>query len=761
LAATLLSAIVTCVAALFLGQAALRLAGAREWSWLAPPVGISIGMLVAVPAIHLPGRCAGVAALLGALTIAAVIWCIRAPAHRPPLSGLLAAAPIALLVLVPYLAAGRAGILGTSINNDMAAHLWFVEAYMSEAVAAVTPLPLDYPLGPHAMVAVIAKGFGIRADQAFAGWMMALPLLNAWTVLALVRRAPWLGRVVAATVVGMPFLIAAYYGQGAFKEVLLAGLVLAMALSLSGCGPALGRGRWVPFALLVAGTVSVYSVTGLPWPLLLGGLWLAGVLALRVVRRGFGGLWSSVRRELPALGIGLAVLTISLIPQLPRLERFVSLRSGTNGTGIPKEDLGNLIGPLPGWEAFGVWNNPDFRLPASPAFTGGMWTALALALALIGVVWALRRGRWMLPLAAAGSMLIWAVSAHSQSPYVAAKALVVASPLLLALAMLPLVERGVRRPPWWTMIAPLLALVLFLRVGVSDVRALRISPVGPTSHLSELRTLWPLLDGRPTLFLGDDDYIRWELPGVPLGAPVLYAVQQLPIRPQKAWSYGKALDFDSVDAATLNAYDFVITTRDAAGSAPPPQLHLVASTDDYALWRRLGKVEERSVLAEGDAAGAVLDCRAGAGRAAVQAGGVAAVRSPSLVTPAPSVAPGGTASVQLQLRPGTWELQTPYTSSLPIAVTAPDLRTTLPANLDRPGPRWPLGRIVVRDRRPVAVSFHVEDTAFAPASAVAALGSLIATPRAAERIVPLRRACGRYVDWYRAAKPSASTAGVP
>ena len=199
----------------------------------------------------------------------------------------------------------------------------FVEQYLSEAVTDVTPLRPDYPLGPHAMVALIAEGFGIRVDHAFAGWTMALPILNAWTALALVRRASWLKQAMTATVVGMPFLVAAYYGEGSFKEVLQAGLVLAVALLFSGYGPELGRGRWVPLALLVGGIVSVYSVTGLPWP----------VDDRRAVadrhrgdgglrRRGTDGLKDAVLRELPSVGIGLAVLFVALLPQVRRIHSF-------------------------------------------------------------------------------------------------------------------------------------------------------------------------------------------------------------------------------------------------------------------------------------------------------------------------------------------------------------------------------------------------------------------------------------------------------
>lgn len=762
--AILLSAALTCIVSLALGQAALRLAGAREWSWLAPPVGLSVAMLVAEPARHVPGGSATVAVLLGALTVAATVWCWRVPAHRPPLGGLLAAAPVLLLALVPFLAVGHVGVLGVGFNNDTAAHMSIVEGYLAGEIAGIAPP--DYPVGPHAMVATIAEGLGVRVDRAFVGWSLALPLLSAWTAVALVRRASWLGQVATATVVGMPFLIAAYYGQGAFKEVIQACLVLATALFFSGCGPRLaGRGRWVPLALLLGGVVSNYSVAGLPWPLAFAGLWLLVEAILKVRRDGFGSLVPAVVREIPALAIGLAVLLVSLLPQLPRIWRFVTL---DQAAVIEKDDIGNLVGPLSGWEALGVWDNPDFRLAASPPFTGGVWSLFVAALVLFGVYWSWRRGRrgpWMLPFAAGAAVAIWVYSNHSQSPYVAAKALVIASPLLLALAVLPLAEQLPRRLPRslssafrrtagqplpWA-VAAILAAVLFFQVGLSDVRALRASPVGPTDHAGELRSLRPLLDGQPTLFLGNDDYIRWELAGVPVRAPVV-GFEELPIRAGKGWVYGKAHDFDSVGAATLNEFEWIVTTRDAAGSAPPDGVRLVRTTPSYALWRRVGEVEPRSILAEGEMPGAVLDCRSPAGREVLRGGGIAAVRPEPVVAPGSTVAPGGSASVPLDLSPGRWELELAYLSRLPIEVTAPGLRATVPANLDRPGPRWPVGRLTVGEERPTVVGFEVEDPALAPGSALATVSALVATRLAPERVVPIRQACGRYVDWYRGAR---------
>jgi len=735
----LLSALITCIASLSLGQAVLRICRASGWSWMAPPVGIAVLMLLALPALYVPGRATSTALVIAILTAASFVWCARSPGHRPPLFGLGAAAPVALLALVPFMASGRAGTLGVGFDNDMSAHLRWVEAIMSQRVAQVTPPDAGYPLGPHAVVAALSAGLGIRVDMAFAGFMFALPVLTAWTALYALRGPTWPGQLLVATVVGMPYLVAAYYGEGSFKEVLQAQFIVALALWLDRPVPAAGRWRWVPLALLVAGTVSVYSVAGLLWPAAFLGLWLVAQAAVRIYHGGVRTLAAELRVQL-SWAVAIGVLLLALASELPQLKSSLSLTIG-------KSNLGNLVGPLPGWEAFGVWNNPDFRFAASPAFA--WWTAFVVVLVLYGVVWSIRQGRWMLPAAAGASSLICAYFAHSQSPYVTAKALVILSPLLLVLAALPLAERARRLSTGGWALASILALVLWVRVAESDLQALRVSPVGPTDHLVELRALRGELHGEPTLFLGDDDFIRWELAGAPVTTPVYIGFQLLPGPPQKEWGYGRALDIDSVSAATINANDWVITTRDAAQSALPPQLHLVRTTPDFELWRRTGVVTPRRILDEGQNPGATLDCTP-AVRRLIHNGGEAGVRRPPVTYgPVSGIPPGGTITVRLSLSPGAWDLETPYQSPVPVTVSGPGgVLRRLPADLDRPGPRWPIGRVVVPPSGSVTLTIHASAAWLTPVSDTANMVAIVATPVGTERVVPLRAACGQYVDWY-------------
>jgi hypothetical protein len=121
------------------------------------------------------------------------------------------------------------------------------------------------------------------------------------------------------------------------------------------------------------------------------------------------------------------------------------------------------------------------------------------------------------------------------------------------------------------------------------------------------------------------------------------------------------------------------------------------------------------------------------------------------VAPGFYMGPGGTSTVEMHLPPGRYELELAYTSRLSITVTAPGLRTTVPANLDRPGPRWPLGQVTVKGGGPIPVTLTVANPLLAPGILLAEIGSIVAAPVGKDHLIPVREACGKYVDWYRGA----------
>jgi hypothetical protein len=74
----------------------------------------------------------------------------------------------------------------------------------------------------------------------------------------------------------------------------------------------------------------------------------------------------------------------------------------------------------------------------------------------------------------------------------------------------------------------------------------------------------------------------------------------------------------------------------------------------------------------------------------------------------------------------------------------------LPAYTARPGPFFGFGDVTVTGRRPLVVTFIGERVSrLTSRKAVAFVGTVAATRAGRGAEVPLRRACGRYVDWYK------------
>ncbi len=753
---TLLAAAAVCGLAVVLGQAIVTLCGGRAWSPIAAPVGLSAAMTVAIAAPRLPGRANTTAVLLLLLAIAAVVVLVRRRA-RPPLSLLLCGLPALLFAIVPFIANGHEGILGVSINNDMTAHLGLAEAYQSEVVARVTGFPTGYPAGAHALAASVAQGLGVRIDVAFTGLTIAVIVMLAWVASGFVTAATRGGQAVFATAVAMPFLVAGYYGQGSFKELIEVLYVVAVAVYLTSRDPSSGRLQWLPLAFMLAGTVAVYSAYGLAWPFIAIAAWLAVAAGAALLRGSLRQAVGDARAALVPVLIGVAGLVIILAPQARRVLDFTA-STGTNNTGIEVTSLGNLVGPLWTQTALGIWDNGDYRFASIDPLHQGIWSGIAIVLLVVGVVWWTRRGSLILPLTALGAGLVWWYSDRTQSPYVAAKALLIVSPLLVALALRPWIEEAAARHwryAWWAVGPALVAAVFAFKIGDSSLNALRYAKVGPVDDVTQLRSLQRTIGTDRTLFLGNSDFTLWNLAGTQVQAPVIgYVV--VPTRPERPWAFGQNLDVDSLDAATLNQYRWVITPRDALGSEMPEGLRLVRSSPRFDLYRRDTPIAPRGVFNEDESGIGKLSCRTRTGRAVLRAGGVAGLANPRYAVPGSTIGAGDTAVVPLRLTAGTWDIVASYNGPFATTWKAPGMKTAhLPAYLDRPGPRWPVGRVKLTRATTLPVTITADDPLLSSPSNSVTISLVGAQKVQRQQVVPLRQACGRYIDWYRPA-PSAS-----
>jgi hypothetical protein len=784
MAATVIASLLLIGAAAVVGTAICRLGGLRESRGVAPAVGLATLMVIAAPAVRLPG---GAASALAAIVVVAVAPLAARRVRAALLEGLGDQAVVTLgavlTLCLPWLVAGRFGVLGMGLNNDTAAHLvaaqWLVDHRMPVADTLVGD---GYPLGPHALAAALATA-GVPLVAGFSAVAIVGPATAAVAALVgvPVSRRPL--RWALALLVGLSYLTAAYFAQMAFKETIEASLVLAFALVLPAAaraalhGPRAAARAALPLAVLMAGTVQTMSWPGTLWPLATLAVW--GALASARLRR-------AARPVAAALLSGAIAFALLISLEVPRIVSF----QGSHYAHEPAEGLGNLARPLSPYETLGVWLSPDFRFASRlPLLSGALMIAAGL-LAASGVLgWLRRRGDQPLAAAIVAGWLIWTLLTVAKNGYSAAKGLAIVSPLV-ALALVsgaaaawrgPAAVRGAaqRRSelavlhcavllpalPMAALVARTAATAVVLCAAAgSSAWALRDAPVGPDAHHRELRMLAASAPSGPMLVLDSSDFVAWDLYGVDVWRPpLIYVVHTAPTRPEKRHRGGQPFDLDSVSADTLNRFASVLTDRNAAGSVPPSGLRVLRRTRSFVLWERVGTVRRRETLGEGWQPGKILDCSKPSHRSISRLKGWAIVRPRPVIATATgwhgdARKAGSTATRTLSLPPGRWDLSLQYVSRNPIDLSVGGRITTLPANLDRLGPLFAAGT-TLGGRREIRVRVHSASRlarllgATAPTRAFDSyrhqpLGALVATRHRAPERVPLSQACGRYVDNY-------------
>ena len=136
------------------------------------------------------------------------------------------------------------------------------------------------------------------------------------------------------------------------------------------------------------------------------------------------------------------------------------------------------------------------------------------------------------------------------------------------------------------------------------------------------------------------------------------------------------------------------------------------------------------------------------------------IAEPGGWTPSDTATDGAPATMKLDIpEAGRWLISLEYDSRRPLRVSSPqlDLDTTVAANLDFRGetPTFPVAKVRVDGPTDAEVTVEPERPNLIArvlrAPNEAHLRSLTATPldRDATERIPVRRTCGKYVDWYR------------
>jgi hypothetical protein len=766
--ATYAAAAIIVAASLLVGRAALRLLRRDGGSWLDGPVGLAILLAVCSISVRLPHRATTTVFILLAILVASVV--ILRGRILPSGASLALAAPAALIALLaaslPFIASGNVGILGIGVNNDLAGHLHYAAWLLDPTDLVPHNIRAGYPLGPQGLAAALSNATGMEPLSAILGFLLAIPVLTAIAAMALLDDLRVIPRTIAGALTALPYIAAATFGIGGFKETVMGLFAVALVLTLReiSLGEGDRRGLLVVIGVLLAGMLGVYSYPGVAYGAAILAVW-AILETIALARSGEG---ARVRAML-VTGAKLSVIPLILLA-LAAIVAYPQIKDFAGQVGdifhAPSR-LKDAVSPL---ESLGAWPSGDFLRGTDGLASPWIFGAIGLIGLVVGALQAVRRRELALLAGLIGLGLIYLETVLSGGLYVQAKALGIIAPLLMLVIL-----RGLLEPSD----APAQARAPYLRLGFaigfiviasySTFLALRDSRVAPREYAAaQLGKFRPLLHNKQVLSLTSDRFTDYYLRGANVLSPARFAEEN--VLPRKGKFERLPVDFDSVVPGALDRFDYAITTSAAYKSAPPSNFKEVGSTDDFILWKRTGKTPLIGVLPEEERPGALFNCRNRklrqiVGDAEKNGYTTARVQPASVIgkrlfwSPGSTLNDGDQIHQLLVLPKGRWHLSIQYYSPvLDLTVDAPGLHKTLTPTGDGgvvfrtdQGPFWPLGTVVSRGG-PMQVTVRAGGLSrlqkLLGVDQGADIGNVTAARPEDAREIPLRQACGQYVDHF-------------
>jgi Ca2+/Na+ antiporter len=427
-----------------------------------------------------------------------------------------------------------------------------------------------YPLG-----SLLPLGIGGALVGEDIAWVFQpyLAFLAALLGLALYRLAGVLvesrtARAAAAFLAAQAALLYGYSLWGGIKEVAAAALVALVAALTS---DALDADRplrtLLPLGIACAAVVGVLSVGAAPW--LLPALAVVGFTQLKR------------RRDLrPAvlLGAGVALLVPSLA-----VARLV-FGEGVLSSVRDDAELGNLIAPLSPLQIVGVWPVGDFRFEPDRMGLTYVLVGVTVAAAVTGLVAAVMRRAWELPLYVGGVVGAALVYALLGSPWIEAKAFAIAAPaVVLAAVVRALTLFATRRIEGAVVLG-----AIVLGLAWSNLLAFGETTLAPRDQLAELESIGEQFSGQgPALMTEYQPYgVRHFLRRLDAEGASELRRRTVPLRNGSTVPKAGFADISAFRAEAVLPYRTLVLRRTPVGTRPPAPYRLIWQKRFYEVWQR-------------------------------------------------------------------------------------------------------------------------------------------------------------------------------
>jgi hypothetical protein len=305
------------------------------------------------------------------------------------------------------------------------------------------------------------------------------------------------------------------------------------------------------------------------------------VLGFAWQERGRRGRWAWAA----ALGGAALLGAVLASPALRNTGRFVEVAQQVLQA---KNDLGNLVTPLQGWQIFGIWPSGDFRFPPF-AHQPLVFVLIGIAIvgALLGLIWLARRRPPAITLLVASSLIALIYLLRTGSPYANAKTMMIASTAVVLVSMLgatALRDAGRRLEGW--------ALASVIAVGVlwTNGLAYHDANLAPRPRLDELKSIAARYAGHGPAWLDEwDELAAHFMRPVNVSNMPLVVPAAAPGFPPRNYTLAKyPIDVDEVLPAWLQRYPLLVLRRSPFASLPPANYRLVDRRRYYDVWQRVG-----------------------------------------------------------------------------------------------------------------------------------------------------------------------------
>ena len=270
--------------------------------------------------------------------------------------------------------------------------------------------------------------------------------------------------------------------------------------------------------------------------------------------------------------------------------------------GVVELGLGNLTAPIPEIASVGVWISNDYRFPMfAHASASHDFDLLIIALAGVGVLFALWRRRWMLAAFGVATPIALAYWVAHGGPWIELKAYTITAPMVLAMAFVgagALATLGCERaqgPAPLNIAGWAAALAIAGAVLYGNALTYHDISLAPVARYRQLDAIGKRFAGvGPAFFPAFDEYSEYFLRrehGFDLNIP-----PGLRIRPGAVQlapgQFAFALDLNQLELSFVESFPLLVLSRSPVASRPPANFDLVYQTSEFQVWRRVRPASE-------------------------------------------------------------------------------------------------------------------------------------------------------------------------